>query len=496
MYKKDFLRKFSNIEASPDNPMKTVVNKRGQKLIKCTRHIATKTGHQIKDKLEDDGISISYTAVLKYRPFYVLQGSDREKQSCLCKFCLNLRLKFNEMMKRLNDKSKKIDSITKYFSNSCNCEPSETGFLKLSCIEGSCNSCSLNPVFVVDDFKDIQTPIKFHLYVQQYNAKTSKKGEKKTGKRTVRKEFVEVFQKFKQDFDKNLEKYLLHRFEIKNDQHHWKNILENPKCGTIFHQDFSENLSASPKFEPQDAHFSGKQTSLHCTVVHKDGQTRYAYHISSDKGHDFAFTESVSRDLLSYYKDECEESSIFRVKSDNASDQYCCLYVFGMYHQIAREIKKPVLLHFGINGHGRGLVDAMSGFGVKTPLRKAIVRDDYFPESEEDLKNFLDKVHAGDETKYFKVISSEEIQNRRNPERKEDIKLKIKGCRKTRMIAIFPDGTFKLKRHLCSCSECIHIRFNMLIQLINIIQLFFRNTDNLWNVFFLNAPFKIGTDTF
>ena len=44
--------------------------------------------------------------------------------------------------------------------------------------------------------------------------------------------------------------------------------------------DYSENVSCSPKFEPQDAHFSGKQTSLHCTVIHAPNTVKpmYAYH--------------------------------------------------------------------------------------------------------------------------------------------------------------------------------------------------------------------------
>ena len=31
--------------------------------------------------------------------------------------------------------------------------------------------------------------------------------------------------------------------------------------------DFSENLALKPKLEVQDAHFSGKQYSLHCSIV-------------------------------------------------------------------------------------------------------------------------------------------------------------------------------------------------------------------------------------
>ena len=37
--------------------------------------------------------------------------------------------------------------------------------------------------------------------------------------------------------------------------------------GEYIELDFSENLTLKPKFEVQDAHFSGKQYSLHCSTL-------------------------------------------------------------------------------------------------------------------------------------------------------------------------------------------------------------------------------------
>ena len=47
-----------------------------------------------------------------------------------------------------------------------------------------------------------------------------------------------------------------------------------------------------------------KQTYLDCTIVHnQEEQPRYAYHVSDDKVHYFAFTSLVSRDLLGKYSE-------------------------------------------------------------------------------------------------------------------------------------------------------------------------------------------------
>ena len=67
-------------------------------------------------------------------------------------------------------------------------------------------------------------------------------------------------------------KYLYHQYQIRNDKINWKTVLSTVDQGDIFWCDYSENLQGTPKFEPQDSHFSKKQYSLqyllHCTVYY------------------------------------------------------------------------------------------------------------------------------------------------------------------------------------------------------------------------------------
>ena len=134
--------------------------------------------------------------------------------------------------------------------------------------------------------------------------------------------------------------------------------------------DYSENVLCIPQFEPQDTHFSGKQTSLHCTVMTKPFlPEKEPYHLSDCKLHDSIFTMTVTHDVLDKFPDY-SKYPVLRIKSDNCSTQYCCLYVFEEYSKLAKEIQIPIILYYGVNGHGRCLVDAMSGFGVKSPLRR------------------------------------------------------------------------------------------------------------------------------
>ena len=79
---------------------------------------------------------------------------------------------------------------------------------------------------------------------------------------------------------------------MENDKYHWRIILH---CNqeTIFHMDFSENVSGSHKYEHQDAHFIKKQFSLHCTVAHHPENNTYLYHLSDNRKHNHSYTKQV-----------------------------------------------------------------------------------------------------------------------------------------------------------------------------------------------------------
>ena len=124
-------------------------------------------------------------------------------------------------------------------------------------------------------------------------------------------------------------KYLSHHWEIENDKVHWKLILNSADdFGPIFHLDFSENITGTPKYEVQSAHFNKSQFSLHVSVAHETSESnRYYYHFSDDNTHDFAFTGHVARGLIERY----DNLNIIRFKSDNFSVQYKSKKVFGSW---------------------------------------------------------------------------------------------------------------------------------------------------------------------
>ena len=81
----------------------------------------------------------------------------------------------------------------------------------------------------------------------------------------------------------------------------------------------------------------------------------------------------------------------------------------------------------------------------------------FFFNTDVKLLEFLEKVHEGDEQKYFKHLSSEEIEEAR---KSKGNGVQIAGCQKSHMISLFPDGSWQIKRHICSCCSCKRGKFN------------------------------------
>ena len=71
---------------------------------------------------------------------------------------------------------------------------------------------------------------------------------------------------------------------------------------------------------------------------------------------------------------------------------------------------------YGVPGHGKGLVDAMSSFGVKQPLKHEIItKDKWFPSAPrmvlfleqhfEDLGDYSKEYHLIDEEETSKIMA-------------------------------------------------------------------------------------------
>ena len=87
------------------------------------------------------------------------------------------------------------------------------------------------------------------------------------------------------------------------------------------------------KFEVQEAHFSGKQCTLHCGIV-ESGETKCVYHLCYDTTHDATFVHFVLEDV---FESRNIKNENVLIKSDNAPTQYKNKYAFKLLQSLANK---------------------------------------------------------------------------------------------------------------------------------------------------------------
>ena len=71
-------------------------------------------------------------------------------------------------------------------------------------------------------------------------------------------------------------------------------------------------------------------------------------------------------------------TSIFIVCQMIKSDICSLQKVFGFWKKLAKDLQKLIAVYYGVACLGKGLVDTAGGFGMKDPIRKAIIVKDCF----------------------------------------------------------------------------------------------------------------------
>ena len=258
--------------------------------------------------------------------------------------------------------------------------------------------------------------------------------------------------------DEISELYLIHRFDVNHDKFIWPLIVEKASNAQqkIVHQDFLETLQEKPKFEPQDMHFSKKSHSLHCSIVQKStdaSENEYLYHFSDVLKQNWAYTACVDDDIETNF---LGDQDIICKKSDNCGTQYKSRKVFGHTRSKAKTSGKVCILYYGPSSHGRGLVDSMSSFGVKAPLRKEIINNDFFWTESAQLVNLFQSKLMGEQL-HCNEIMLDDISAKSQHKSPE---YPIKGCIKLHCIAFHPDGSVETNRDICDCDECFRGKFS------------------------------------
>ena len=197
--------------------------------------------------------------------------------------------------------------------------------------------------------------VTFYKFELVNTGKLNKKGKPKKRTRHVDYNVIDV-QVFLQMLCQKSKEYMEHRYDAVNDKRLWPSASWKRQQQ---HLDFSENLKEKPEYEPQDAHFSGAQHSLHCAFVYSSpvkDDIQYFYHFSDELQHNWQFTITI---ILNLIDNALSESIAYRFKSDNCRVQYKRKIVFGVYKELSMTLKKR-LYTMELLGMGRGCLPSVS----------------------------------------------------------------------------------------------------------------------------------------
>ena len=117
-----------------------------------------------------------------------------------------------------------------------------------------------------------------------------------------------------------------------------------------------------------------------------------------------------------------------------------------------------MIIYYGPSGHRKGLVDAMSAFGVKGPLFKAVIVDNFKYKSALDIFEYMKERFKEDDQKLYFHVPVENTVSQRSEGAKS---VPIPGCVKEshHMICFKPDGSILTKVNMCSCEDCLEGNF-------------------------------------
>ena len=113
------------------------------------RYIYTKPVRKLHEEYNKQNGEISYGNFHKFKPFYILKPSERERESCMCSTCLNIHCINDVLKKYMPNHFPK--SLTEYltFNFKCN-KQDDFNFHHLTCINSMCpNNCAINQEHLV-----------------------------------------------------------------------------------------------------------------------------------------------------------------------------------------------------------------------------------------------------------------------------------------------------------------------------------------------------------
>ncbi|PZC75021.1 hypothetical protein B5X24_HaOG206846 [Helicoverpa armigera] len=322
----------------------------------------TDTFANLYDIYKKEGGKYSFTTFFRYKPFYILSPTIRNRDTCLCIKHSNIEnifiaLKKNNILCYTN-----LEEIIT--QTTCNKK-------SYNCMFGKCNNCkTLDLQYKQEKMEDDITWFKWervsHTYIKSGKTFVTKKIAKQQKKGIV-KTLVSTF----------IKEFPLFKSHIYNWRHQQSEYL---KCINGLHDneiailcDFSENYECKLGTEIQAMHFGASKSNitLHCGIIYFKGKSQSFVTISNNTCHEPNAIWAHLLPVLKFAKQLDPNIEIIHFFSDGPCSQYRQKKNFYLINLFANKTKACYTWSFSESGHGKGVADGIGG-AVKRQLDKHV----------------------------------------------------------------------------------------------------------------------------
>lgn len=318
--------------------------------------------------LENPDCKISYSLFCRIRPFWVVQPSIADRESCLCKVHENLGF----LVEKLHSLGFIGGTDLEEMAESVCCDSNSK-----DCMYNECPACK-DKDFSVATEGDIQASV----FITQWTTETVVREKSKEGKKekvpvkiTVKKKTEMTLENLLKLFQNQLTNFKRHLFNIKQQFTYFRELKKNMtdrEC--LIHVDFSENYACKYSSEIQAVHFASnqQQATLHTGVLHVGGvdEPMCFSTISPSKEKGPAAIWTHLSPVLELVKSSYPNVTMVHFFSDGPCTQYRQKGNFYLFCTKLQECGfQSGTWNFLEASHGKGAPDGIGGFLKRTADR-------------------------------------------------------------------------------------------------------------------------------
>lgn len=300
---------------------------------------------------------ISYVTFTRHRPFWIVQATNKDRDTCLCKKHENIQLCADKLHQLGVLKIKRCEEVLDHVCCSLD---------RRQCMLRDCDSCYENVVQYNQSGMPNDEAVVVWSQWTTVNQEYEKEGKAKTAKVTKKLVKRGTLKELKSSFSDSVKTVLApHVYKIRHQFRAYRHLKETLDVNeVVIHIDFSENYQCKHAAEIQSAHFgaSNEQATLHTGVMYKvDGLQSFTT-ISNSLRHDAAAIWAYMQPVLDNLRATNPEITDLHFFSDGPTTQYRNKQNFFLFSTVLHEMGFECgSWNFFESGHGKGSPDAVGG---------------------------------------------------------------------------------------------------------------------------------------